>query len=167
MEFFFITKIISNFLKSDIIVGDTFKVFFEIQMIWHTFFWETRGRLEMPMKKTKSFICFEILEEGQKFFKLFFSYYKIENKVTSTCKIFACTLQVLVDCIDHLQQNLQTWVNVVNQLFAQNMQRRLCYVIQLGINPHDNQVDVIEHDHFITLYRMYRIWCSTYNLLIF
>jgi hypothetical protein len=47
------------------------------------------------------------------------------------------------------------------------MQRRLCYVIQLGIIPHDNQVDVIEHDHFITLYRMYRIWCSTYNLLIF
>jgi hypothetical protein len=62
----------------------------------------------MPMKKTKSFICFEILEEGQKFFKLFFSYYKIENKVTSTCKIFAHTPQVLVDCIDHLQQSLQT-----------------------------------------------------------
>jgi hypothetical protein len=38
-----------------------------------------------------------------------------------------------------------------------NMQRKLYYVIQLGINPHDNQANVIEHDHFITLYKMYRI----------
>jgi hypothetical protein len=33
MEFVFITKIIPNPLKNDVIVGDTFGVFFEVQMI--------------------------------------------------------------------------------------------------------------------------------------
>jgi hypothetical protein len=62
MEFVFITKIMSKFMKNDIIVGDTFEVLFEVQMIWHKLFWEVRGRLEMPMKKTEGFICFEMLE---------------------------------------------------------------------------------------------------------
>jgi hypothetical protein len=61
------TKIVPNFMKSDIIVGDTFGVFFEIKMIWHKLFWEARRRLKMPMKKTKGFICFEMLEEGYNF----------------------------------------------------------------------------------------------------
>jgi hypothetical protein len=33
MKFVFITKIIPNPLKNDIIVGDTFEVFFQVQMI--------------------------------------------------------------------------------------------------------------------------------------
>jgi len=33
MEFVFITKIIPNLLKSNIIVEDTFGVFFEVQMM--------------------------------------------------------------------------------------------------------------------------------------
>jgi hypothetical protein len=64
MDFVFITKNMPNLLKNDIIVEDTFGVFFQVQMIWHKLFWEAKGRLEMPMKKTKGFICFEILEEG-------------------------------------------------------------------------------------------------------
>jgi len=38
-------------LKNDIIFGDTFEVFFQVQMIWHKLLWKTRGRLKMPMKK--------------------------------------------------------------------------------------------------------------------
>jgi hypothetical protein len=64
MEFVFITKIIPNPLKNNVIIGDNFGVFFEIQMIWHKFILKARRRLEMPMKKTKCFICFEMLEEG-------------------------------------------------------------------------------------------------------
>ncbi len=64
MEFVFIIKIIPNLLKSDVIVGDTFGVLFEAQMTWHKLFWEAKRRLEMPMKKTKCFIYFEMLEEG-------------------------------------------------------------------------------------------------------
>jgi len=64
MEFVFVIKIIPNLLKVDIIVGDIFGVFFQVQMIRHKFFWETRGRLEMPMKKTKAFMCFEMLKEA-------------------------------------------------------------------------------------------------------
>jgi hypothetical protein len=26
--------------------------------------WESEGKLKMPIKKTKGFICFEMLEEG-------------------------------------------------------------------------------------------------------
>jgi hypothetical protein len=64
MEFVFITKNVPNLLKNDIVVGDTFEVFFQVQMIWHKLFWEAKRRLKMPMKKTKGFICFEMLEEG-------------------------------------------------------------------------------------------------------
>jgi hypothetical protein len=42
----------------------------------------------MPMKKTKGFICFQMLEEGKKFLILFFSCFQVENKVTSMYKIF-------------------------------------------------------------------------------
>jgi hypothetical protein len=38
MEFVFITKIIPNPLKVDIIVGDIFGLFFQVQMIWHKLF---------------------------------------------------------------------------------------------------------------------------------
>jgi len=64
MEFVFIIKSMPNLLKNHIIVGDTFGVFLQVQMIWYKLFWETKERLEMPMKKTKGFICFEMLEEG-------------------------------------------------------------------------------------------------------
>jgi hypothetical protein len=56
MEFVFITKIILNPLKNDVIIWDTFGVFYEVQMIWHKLIWKARRRLEMPMKKTKCFI---------------------------------------------------------------------------------------------------------------
>jgi hypothetical protein len=64
MNFVFITKIIPNPLKNDIIVGDIVGVFFQIQMIWHNLFWKAKWRLKMLMKKNKSFIYFEMLEEG-------------------------------------------------------------------------------------------------------
>jgi hypothetical protein len=51
-------------MKSDVIVGDTFGVFFQVHMVWHKLFWEAKRSLEMPMKKTKSFIWFEMLKEG-------------------------------------------------------------------------------------------------------
>jgi len=41
----------------------------------------------MPMKKTKSFICVEMLEEGSKFFLMFFWCFQVENKVVSIYKI--------------------------------------------------------------------------------
>jgi membrane protein CcdC involved in cytochrome C biogenesis len=65
MEFVSITH--PQPLKNDVIVGDTFGVFFQVQMIWHKLF-RVKRRLEMPMKKTKNFICVEMLEEGYKFF---------------------------------------------------------------------------------------------------
>ncbi len=43
-------------LKNDETIGDTFEVGFQIQMIWHKLLWETKGKLEMPIEKTKSFI---------------------------------------------------------------------------------------------------------------
>jgi len=64
MNFVFITKIIPNPLKNDIIVGDIVGVLFQIQMIWHNLFWEAKWRLKMLMKKNKSFIYFEMLEKG-------------------------------------------------------------------------------------------------------
>jgi hypothetical protein len=60
----FIAKLIPQPLKNDIIFGDTFGVLFQVQMIWHKLLWKARGMLEMPMKKTKSFVCFEMLKEG-------------------------------------------------------------------------------------------------------
>jgi len=42
--------------------GDTFGVFFQVQMIWHKFLLKAR-RLEMPMEKIK-IICFEMVKEG-------------------------------------------------------------------------------------------------------
>jgi hypothetical protein len=42
----------------------------------------------MPMKKTKSFIYFEMLEEGYKFEKLFSLCFQVENKVTNMYKIY-------------------------------------------------------------------------------
>jgi hypothetical protein len=62
MEFVFITKIIPT-PKKWCNVGDTFGVLFPIQMIQHKLLWEGGRRLEMPMKKIKNFICFEMLEE--------------------------------------------------------------------------------------------------------
>jgi hypothetical protein len=44
-------------------MGDTFGVFFQVQMIWQKLLLKARGRLEIPMKK-ESFIYFEMLEEG-------------------------------------------------------------------------------------------------------
>jgi hypothetical protein len=60
MEFVFIIKSMPNLLKIDIIVGDTFGIFFQVQMIWHKLFWEAKGRLKMHMKKTKHYykMCF-------------------------------------------------------------------------------------------------------------
>jgi hypothetical protein len=43
--------------------GDTFAVFFQVQMIWHKLLLKARRMLKMPMKKFKSFICFEMLGE--------------------------------------------------------------------------------------------------------
>ncbi len=45
-------------------IENTFGVFFQVQMMLHKLIWKARGRLKMPMKKIKSFICFEMLEEG-------------------------------------------------------------------------------------------------------
>jgi hypothetical protein len=39
------------------------------------------------MKKTKSFVCFEMLEENKKFERLFFGFFQVENKVMNMCKI--------------------------------------------------------------------------------
>jgi hypothetical protein len=41
----------------------------------------------MPMKKNISFICFEVIEEGQKKKILFFSCFQVENKVANVNKI--------------------------------------------------------------------------------
>jgi hypothetical protein len=60
VDIFFITKIIPNHWKNDLIVG----VFSQIQMIWHKLLWEAKGRLGMPMKKNPIFNFFEMLEEG-------------------------------------------------------------------------------------------------------
>ncbi len=51
-------------MKNDVIVGDTFGIPFQVEMIWHKFLQEARKKLEMLMKKTKSLICFEMLKEG-------------------------------------------------------------------------------------------------------
>jgi hypothetical protein len=32
-------------------MGDTFKIFFLVQMIWHKLLWKARGMLKMPMRK--------------------------------------------------------------------------------------------------------------------
>ncbi len=50
--------------KNDIIFRDIFGVLFQIQMIWHKLIWKAKRMLEMLMKKTKSFFCFEMLKEG-------------------------------------------------------------------------------------------------------
>jgi hypothetical protein len=77
MEFVFKAKIIPNLLKNDVIVEDTFEVLFQVQMIWHKLFWKARGRLEMPMKKTKGFICFEMPKRKlEVFLFLFFLVFK-------------------------------------------------------------------------------------------
>jgi len=47
-----------------------------------------RRMLEMPMKKTRFFVCFEILEEGLKFVRLFFLCFQVENKATNMYKTF-------------------------------------------------------------------------------
>jgi len=44
-------------------MGDTFGVFFQIQMILHKLLLKIRGRKNIPMKKNKSLICFEMLKE--------------------------------------------------------------------------------------------------------
>ncbi len=31
-------------LKNDVIIGDTFEVFFQVQMIWHKLFWEAKRK---------------------------------------------------------------------------------------------------------------------------
>jgi hypothetical protein len=42
----------------------------------------------MPIKKTKNFTCFEMLQENHKFEKLFFfAFSNKKTKVTSMCKI--------------------------------------------------------------------------------
>jgi hypothetical protein len=51
MEIFFITKIIFNLPKSDIIVGDTFGVLFQVQKYDTIFFWKARERIEILMEK--------------------------------------------------------------------------------------------------------------------
>jgi hypothetical protein len=43
----------------------------------------------MSMIKMKSFICFEMLEEGWNFIKLFFWCFQIKNKVVQVCTKFA------------------------------------------------------------------------------
>jgi hypothetical protein len=63
MIFFFIIKIIPNFLKCDVIVGDNFGVLFQVQNDM-TQIVLARGRLKMPMKENKGFVCFEMLKEG-------------------------------------------------------------------------------------------------------
>jgi hypothetical protein len=45
----------------------------------------------MPMKKTKSFIYFEMLEEGYKFEKLFSLCFQVENKVQICTKYIVYT----------------------------------------------------------------------------
>jgi hypothetical protein len=50
--------------KNENNIGDTFGVFLQVQMIWYKLLWGFKGRLEMFMKKTKSFFCFEMLKEG-------------------------------------------------------------------------------------------------------
>jgi hypothetical protein len=42
----------------------------------------------MPMKKIKSFIYFEMLKEGYKFERLFFSCFQVKNKATDVYKIY-------------------------------------------------------------------------------
>ncbi len=55
MEFLFVTKIIPNLLKNDVIVGDIFGVPFEVQMIWQNIYWQAKGKC--PWRKLKvSFI---------------------------------------------------------------------------------------------------------------
>jgi len=76
MEFVFITKISPNPMKTGVIVGDTFWVFFQVQMTWHKLFWKVKGRLEMPMKKNICFICFGMIDEGQKKINCFFLVFK-------------------------------------------------------------------------------------------
>jgi len=51
-------------------------------------FKKIRGVREMPMKKIKSFIYFEMLEEGYKFERLFFSCFQVKNKVADMYKIY-------------------------------------------------------------------------------
>jgi hypothetical protein len=63
-------------MKIDIIVGDTFWVFFQVQMTWHKLFWKVKGRLEMPLKKKISFICFRMIEEGKKQINYFLLVFK-------------------------------------------------------------------------------------------
>jgi len=84
--------------KTNMIFGDTFGVFFQVQMTFFcTIVFEklTRGRLKALMGKSRSSIWFEMLNEGLKFWKLYFLILKVKNKVTSTwSKYLAYTLIV-------------------------------------------------------------------------
>jgi hypothetical protein len=50
-------------LKNDVIIGDIFGHFLKFKW-WHKLYWKAKGRLKMPMKKTKDFVCFEMLKES-------------------------------------------------------------------------------------------------------
>jgi hypothetical protein len=89
---FFIITTIPDHLKNDVIVGDIFGVLFQVHMIWHKLFWEVKRRLKMPTKKIKSFICFEMLEEG--YCKTIFFYKYVQN-ILLTPPIIICSLCIL------------------------------------------------------------------------
>jgi len=50
-------------------------------------FWKIIKKLEVPMKKSRGSIWFEMLKEGYKFWKVLFLTLQVENKVTSRVKI--------------------------------------------------------------------------------
>jgi hypothetical protein len=50
-------------LKNDVIIGDIFGTLLKSKW-WYKLYWKARGRLKMPMKKTKDFICFKMLKKS-------------------------------------------------------------------------------------------------------
>jgi len=81
--------------------GDTFGVFSQVQMILHKLLLKIRRRLKIPMKTNKSFICFEMLEEGWKFEKLFFGVFssrKQGNKYVQNILLIPFTLTSCASC---------------------------------------------------------------------
>jgi hypothetical protein len=96
------------FSKTNIIFRDMFGVFFQVEMVWYNFFWEVTRRLKVPMKTSRNSIWFEMLQEGWKFWKLFFFTLQVgkkkTNKVKISCLQHICVTWICGDSQHHLHE---------------------------------------------------------------
>ncbi len=65
--FLFITKITPNPMKNDIIVGNTFGVLFEVEIIWHKIVSTSYKEVKDANEENQRFHCFEMLEKSYNF----------------------------------------------------------------------------------------------------